>query len=1142
MAFAKPSRPQISLDGTWQFQVQGESETRSISVPLPWEAAFPHLRDVPTTATYSKSVRVPRAWQKNIVRLHVGASDYYSEVSVNGYLVGVHEGGYLPFDLEVQEFLRWGETNEIVIKVSDGAPARMVTGEGDLTPERRALTAMRPFPFTEIPHGKQSWYGTVGGIWQSVFLEACGETFVDNVFIRPLFPKPGETSETGASVRVVLAHPPLDPDGWTVRVRINAPEIAPSVQTVEQPLTRARGELINLQLTIPDPALWDMDNPHLYTATISLLQNNRLIDEYQTRFGMRQIESRDGRIYLNGNAVFLAGALDQAFYPGTIYSAPSTEYLRDQFLKAKHLGLNMMRCHIKTPDPRYLELCDEIGLLVWYEIPNWAVLTKKSAKRGREHLEQMLARDYNHASLLIVTIINESWGIDLREKWQREWLVEMFDYAKTLDETRLIVDNSACEGNFHVKSDIDDYHVYFSIPDHADKWAAWCDLFASRAPFTYSRYGDADRTKKEPLLLSEFGNWGLPKLSLLRKGYEGKDPWWFATGAGAARPEGLEARFHQFNLDRIYKTYDDLAEASQEGQWLSLKFEIEEMRKHSEIVGYVITEFTDLHWEANGLLDICRNPKVFHDRMASVQGQDLVIPHHKQSAFWSGDTFSLDLMLSHFGTRDLRGAVVQWSVDGFADLAGEIALPTSKTAVGTSPIGNITFRVPDIAAPTGAVLRLRLVLTNGQIANENTETFAFFPASLRQLNPACPVFVHDPLSLFPDAEAILRNGGATIAARLEPGVLCLTSQLDDAATRFAQNGGTVLLLALDRESIPRTQTGPMSVTRDKNGWWGDWCTGLNFLRPDGTALGGPWANLPQTRQWDWTFRKIIPRRVLVGWDMETEFDDIWAGLVLGWLRLPAAFAAGFRLGSGKVFATTFDLFSHAKTDPTSVVLLRNLIQFTGSEKFAPRKIVEMTRLELSHRVLPTAEGRTGATWRYTTDAPSENWTQPDFDDADWKTGAAGFGRGIGQVTTRTRWRDDDIYLRTVVDIPAGGITSAHLRFFHDDDCEIYVNGQQVFAKKGYTVDYEDVTLAPEQAAFFVPGRNLIAAHCWNERGPQYFDVGITVEPAAAPPADVPASPAPENSESKTPENAHNPAASSEATAKEKEPQLQTTSN
>jgi hypothetical protein len=86
------------------------------------------------------------------------------------------------------------------------------------------------------------------------------------------------------------------------------------------------------------------------------------------------------------------------------------------------------------------------------------------------------------------------------------------------------------------------------------------------------------------------------------------------------------------------------------------------------------------------------------------------------------------------------------------------------------------------------------------------------------------------------------------------------------------------------------------VDRDRNGWWGDWSSGLTWFRPDGARRNGPWANLAQTRQWDFGFSSVIPRRVLVGWDAAGDANDIWSGLFLGWVRFPCALCAGVRHG------------------------------------------------------------------------------------------------------------------------------------------------------------------------------------------------------------------------------------------------------
>lgn len=105
----------------------------------------------------------------------------------------------------------------------------------------------------------------------------------------------------------------------------------------------------------------------------------------------------------------MRGALDQDYYPEGIYTPPSLEFLEDQARKSKELGLNLLRCHIKVPDPRYYDVADRFGLLVWTEIPNIQTFTEKSAKRLLDTMEGILRRDGNHPSIVIWTIINEDW-------------------------------------------------------------------------------------------------------------------------------------------------------------------------------------------------------------------------------------------------------------------------------------------------------------------------------------------------------------------------------------------------------------------------------------------------------------------------------------------------------------------------------------------------------------------------------------------------------------------------------------------------------------------------------------------------------------------------------------------------------------
>ena len=157
-------RERLSLDGPWGFQFDPDGSSasspttswRPVVVPAPWQAQFAELRDRAGTAWYRRTFETPPGWAGSAVILHLGAVDYHAQVWLNGTLLGNHEGGYLPFEFDVGMQLRAGASNELLIRVTDP------TADPQRYPD---------FPFDEIPHGKQSWYGPLSGIWQSVWLE-----------------------------------------------------------------------------------------------------------------------------------------------------------------------------------------------------------------------------------------------------------------------------------------------------------------------------------------------------------------------------------------------------------------------------------------------------------------------------------------------------------------------------------------------------------------------------------------------------------------------------------------------------------------------------------------------------------------------------------------------------------------------------------------------------------------------------------------------------------------------------------------------------------------------------------------------------------------------------------------------------------
>ncbi|MGE5138826.1 MAG: sugar-binding domain-containing protein, partial [Rudaea sp.] len=183
------TRIRMNLDGMWDFfvdpqqrlrvgQLDQDGQPRQIKVPGPWQAQFQDLRQYTGVAWYRKrfslsSRAAAHPPSETTFVLHFGAVDYFATVWLNGVQIGEHEGGYLPFELVLNSALRIEGENELVIRVID---------PGD------DVDAFSEYPFTEIPHGKQSWYGPVGGIWQSVYVEARHTVHITRLHITPDVP------------------------------------------------------------------------------------------------------------------------------------------------------------------------------------------------------------------------------------------------------------------------------------------------------------------------------------------------------------------------------------------------------------------------------------------------------------------------------------------------------------------------------------------------------------------------------------------------------------------------------------------------------------------------------------------------------------------------------------------------------------------------------------------------------------------------------------------------------------------------------------------------------------------------------------------------------------------------------------------
>ncbi len=952
-----------SLAGKWQFQLDPEGNLRpetlqpdcEITVPLPWQTEYPALREYKGYGWYQRVFDLTDAWLDGEILLHFGAVDYWCRVYINGEKVGEHEGGYTPFSFPLRSKVRAGE-NTLTVLVYD------TVQEGQMIPRwwhhHDQAASRPPFDADNIPHGKQTWYVDVSGIWQDVTLTAVPRAYIRHMRVVP-------NIQGNAQITIELANP------QTGTLVITIDDQTASVTT------KPNETIYTLSVSVEQPHLWTMDTPNLYQACAALTTETDT-DEMCVRFGFREIAAHHGKLWLNGEPIMLISALDQDIYPETIYTPPSKAFLRDQFEKAKALGLNSLRCHIKLPDPLYLDLADEIGLLIWAEIPSWRTWHVKTTvhpaalymddalkNRVRQTLEEMIERDFNHPSLMIWTIVNEDWGTALQlSAHDRMFVREVYDLCKQLDPTRLCVDNSPCPAPWgyspHVKTDINDFHIYTNIPDQAKTFEQFVHHFSLRPAWTFSLHGDGQPRGDEPLILSEFGNWGLPSLRNIANGSEPEwfslGPWWNPFDGEPGFPQGVEKRFEALGLNAIWKDYEAFAEATQWHQYTAMKYEIETMRRLPTLAGYVITELTDTYWESNGLLDFTRGTKTYHQKLSQINAEDVILPRLNRYVYWDDETIPTAIYVSHYSAKPWSSVRIQATLG--SDRSFEMILPHFERGE-TQGIGAHRWSFQQTDELQTILLQAQIAEADETILTQQETPIVVLPASFRYASYTEPIAVitsqayrtsdlHlddlptptaesgvvsgiDPVKDDSDANTLtldmtLPKLGYKVTKRLSDSArLLITDYTTVEILEWVQAGGDMLLLS--------SGNNPFFWQHSRGGvWGGSWISTFSWLR------SGVYSRLNNvSNPLSLPFIGVMPLSTLLGLPVydSVYHRDFLAGQIGGWVHHPAIHTVQFRYGHGRVILTTFKIEENLPSHPIAVAMLHDLVDYLTSDACQP---------------------------------------------------------------------------------------------------------------------------------------------------------------------------------------------------------------
>ena len=484
-----PDKADAGVKDKW-FAAADAKFPQRILVPFGWGSPASGVKDEADVGWYRRDVTVPAAWKGKRVFLVVGASDHDTSCWFGNTKLGEHSGGYTPFEFELTPLVKWGEAQKLTLRVWD-VPAEVARHDWRL-------------------YGKQG-YGNARGIWQTVYLEARGETYLDTVHFTPDIDNGRVTAE------VTLGAPAKKP--LAVQFVFKAADRAePAVAAFAPGQSKAL-----VEIPFETIRLWDLDDPYLYEVRCVLLGEG-VTDAVSTYFGMRKVgvSKLPGTDYpyvtLNNKPIYLQLTLDQSYHPDGWYTFPSDEFMKNEILISKKLALSGNRVHIKVEVPRKLYWADKLGLLIMADVPcAWG---PASEAMFREHwfcFEDMVRRDYNHPSIFSWVLFNETWGLfsdggnwgkDRNARyapWTRRAVARAYEKAKELDPTRLVEDNSECNGD-HVVTDLNTWHGYLPGWKWEERVATECK---KSFPGSTHRYIGGFVQGGEPMLNSECGNvWG----------------------------------------------------------------------------------------------------------------------------------------------------------------------------------------------------------------------------------------------------------------------------------------------------------------------------------------------------------------------------------------------------------------------------------------------------------------------------------------------------------------------------------------------------------------------------------------------------------------------------------------------------------
>ena len=442
----------INLNGDWEYCIVPEEQGSSIPEKMDGHILVPFSPEAMLSGVERRLEPYQYLWYKKVLPvlkrthhnsrflLHFGAVDQFADIYVNSTLVGSHSGGYLPFTLDITDYLLFDGHNKesldniLHVRVKDTSDSSYHS-RGKQTLKRGGM-----------------YYTCQSGIWQTVWIEEVPNTYIRKLRIRPeadLKTLSVEVSTNNPS-KVTVKFPgyemvksPSSSDSYDTTFTGDFSFSSDTYPSIGEDHSAISPSYYHFSFTIKEPHLWSPEDPYLYP--LQIITDEDHVDSY---FAMRYYSiEKDGsgisRFCLNHAPYFLMGALDQGYWPDGLYTAPSDKALIYDIAEMKRLHFNMLRKHIKVEAARWYYHCDRLGMIVWQDMVSggssyakpvvsylptlfpkvfgrmpdgpatYKTFSRGSAEGRGEWLKEMqntIRYLYNVPSIATWVLFNEGWG------------------------------------------------------------------------------------------------------------------------------------------------------------------------------------------------------------------------------------------------------------------------------------------------------------------------------------------------------------------------------------------------------------------------------------------------------------------------------------------------------------------------------------------------------------------------------------------------------------------------------------------------------------------------------------------------------------------------------------------------------------